>query len=146
MKIMKEQEEEFLDLNLELPDHKQDVKSLKNILIFELKDRVEAYKKITVIYDDDYYQLVDEILQILYKIGDMSIPIFKLRNELEDKYAMTYRHSPLLAKKLWQKHYHDLHKPYNEVKNICFNYLDILEEAYTKINKRKPIVKDRIIV
>ncbi len=141
-----EKDNQLLNLNLELPNHKQNIKSLSNILEYELKPKINQILNHNIISDDEYYNMVDEVLDVLYKIGNLSLVVFNIRDELEDKYSIAYRHSPFLAKKLWQKHYHELHKPYNIVKNNCFNYLDQLENHYIKINNHRPINKHKIIV
>jgi len=140
-------EHELLNLNLDLPNHSQELKILKNKLLFDIEPKLKPFHS----YDNDipdkiYFNVVDEILEILYKVGGLSEVIFEIRNDLEEKYSYAFRHSPLLAKKLWQKHYHELHKPYNSIKDIAFSYLDFLELKYIEVNKRKPPVIDRIVI
>jgi hypothetical protein len=138
---------ELLNIDLNLTDHSTELKSLKNILKLKIPQKIAAFDNYHVkIPDNDYYNMVDEILEILYQVAEYSKPVFDVTKTIEDKYLMAYKHTPELAKKLWQKHYHELHKPYNDLKNICFDYLDSLEDKYIKVNNKKPIMKDKIII
>ena len=93
-----------------------------------------------------YDELVEQITTILYKVGGLTVPLFNLRDAIEEEYTLQYRHSPELARKLWRDEYSALHKPYDKLKNKCFDHLDNLEEKYFKIKNKKPVIKNRITI
>lgn len=76
----------------------------------------------------DQKEKVTKLLSdILYKVGDMSIPIFEIRETMEEKYAKKYVKSPALGKKLYLEHYENVHKPFDKLKNRTFKVINILD-------------------
>jgi len=82
--------------------------------------------------------LYGETLRILYYLGDLSTPAFEIADKLEEQYYIMYKHSFELAKSLWLKKYHEIHKPYNLYKNRCYTLLDGLDALYEEILQCTP--------
>jgi len=140
---------EFLDLNIQIPeDHFYKLNTLKHKLKDEITPRVVEYTPSSnkTHSQDEYYDLVDEILQILYSTADLSEEAFKYRDYIENAYFLEYKDKPTLAKSLWQKHYKQIHDPYNAIKNTCFSYLDMLEDYFIQTYHKKPVVHNKIVV
>lgn len=122
---------------LELPDHNEKlqkadekIKEYKQII-----HQVRINKHLTL---KEYALYHTRIVNLLEWIGDLSLPAFKIEDELEKRYISMYKNSPELSKSLWLDHYHEIHQPYNILKNRCFTLLDQLEEMYIKFNKCLP--------
>lgn len=71
-------------------------------------------------------------------IGRLSVPIFAIRDELEEKYERRYYKSPNLARKLFNDHYSSLHEPYTTLKNECYILLDDIDREYMRKYGEKP--------
>jgi hypothetical protein len=143
---MDKNENNLLPLDLNLPNNIIELKTLERKMEENITPKMEQFKKYTIIDEEVYNKFVDEILRVLYKAAKLTTPIFNIRDVLEEEYHLFYRHDPAIAKKQWQRHYHELHKPYNVIKNTCFDYLDYLEDRYCRLNKKKPIIYDRITI
>ena len=134
----------------DLPNHTNELNKLNNILHKDIEPRIhKLFVKFSInqkVDDKDYDDIVDAIQNVLYQVGELSLPFFAIRNQLEEDYFKIYKHSPKLAKKLWQDEYANLHKPYNKIKNKCFDYLDTLEEKYIQYNNKKPMIKNKITI
>lgn len=77
-------------------------------------------------YDPDLCERVRLItVQILEYMGELTIDIFRLHNEMFDFY--TTQHPRELGKKLYIDRVDGIHKPYDLIKNRCFKLLDDLE-------------------
>jgi hypothetical protein len=85
-----------------------------------------------------YEAYYEKITKGLYYVGDLSMSAFNCEEIIEKEYFNTYKKTPQLAKKLWQDHYHLIHKPYNVQKNRLFRLYGELDEAYIKLNKLPP--------
>ena len=72
-------------------------------------------------------------------VGRLSMPAFKIEDELEQMYVLQFKHAPQMGKKLWLDHYEDIHHPYTLQKNRCFRLLELLDAAYLeKFGKNPP--------
>ena len=89
--------------------------------------------------DKTHEELFDRTALVLDWIGRMSTPVFSIRDNLEAQYEKLYCKSPNLARKLFDDHYCNLHRPYSRLKNKCFNILDELDMEYEKKFKKKPL-------
>jgi len=135
------QEHKMLNIDLQLPDNSIELKSLNRTINETIVPRISNIKYLD---NDTYKSIVDNILDILYQVGELSIPLFDVAKQIEDEYFKVYIHAPELAKTLWQKEYHEHHKPYNVIKNKCFHYLDLMENKYIQQHGKKPMVHDKI--
>lgn len=106
--------------------------------INKFKKRVLYHKSIRSLSEQEYKDLFILIIQVLEYVGDLSIPMFNIQDQLEKNYNRMYKSSPELAKKLYLEHYHELHRPYNILKNRCFTLLEDMEKYYFKINHKHP--------
>ena len=127
--------------NVQLPDNSIELNKLERTLMETIVPRISTIKYLD---DDTYKNLVDDILDIHYKVADLSMDVFAIKTQLEEAYFKKFKHTPELAKTLWQKEYHEYHKPYNVIKNKCFDYLDALEKKYIDQHGEKPMVHDKI--
>lgn len=133
-----------------IPDNSYELNEINKTITIDIKPKVATFldkaDKENKINEKEYEELTETIKSILFKVGALSIPIFNLKDIIREEYTKKYIHSPELGRKLWLDEYSKLHKPYNLIKNTCFNWLDSLEEKYILINKKKPILKNRITI
>lgn len=129
---------QYIDYDFNLPDNKNELCDAED-RISKIRidlDLIYFENKINNNLHDKYY---NKIVWILDKIGQLSMTAFEINNKLEDMYFLKYKHSPALAKKLWQEHYENIHRPYNILKNRCYRMLDALDENYiTNFNINPP--------
>lgn len=127
----------LLHIDLELPDHTKQLTEAENY-IESLKKQI-ALQSRTRMFDNKTYQaLYDKITHALYYVGGLSESAFATEDIIEKEYFKVYKHAPELAKKLWQDHYGQIHRPYNVLKNRLFRLYEVLSEAYLKVNKLPP--------
>jgi len=117
-----------MELIKNLPDHKEELLRAQKLLNKVVKDMkwhdeikvaVPSSKLTSMVY------IVDTVLGV---VGDLSDTRFEIRDQLEEHYSKHYIKSPELGKKIFLEEYHDLHKPYDRVKNKCFELLMTLDE------------------
>lgn len=94
--------------------------------------------------DTEFSNVHDLIMRGLYFVADLSNPAFEIKDLIENEYYKIYKATPELAKKLWLKHYHELHQPYNILKNKYYTLFDTLEEQYIDFNKKNPPQSEKI--
>lgn len=128
---------EFLAINLNLPDHKQQLSDIKNRLE-NLKQRLDQIKLKGNITDDIHESMYDETVLILDFIGKLSRPIFGLQQTIETEYFQKFKSNPKLSKRLWYNHYEHIHKPYTTLKNKCYDILETLDYEFIDRHKRPP--------
>ena len=125
---------------INLPPNHEKLNYVETV-VDKFKKRIEYYKGIGMISQDEYIELHKLIVQVLEYVGELSMPAFNIRDEVEKRYFTMYKNSPELAKKLWLDHYHDIHKPFNTIKNRCFSLLEQMDNLYTKANKTSPPIE-----
>ena len=129
---------QLIDVNLNLPNHTDNLKEAELMLNAIRKDIIDVCLE-DKLSDEIHEKLFDKIVIVLDWVGRMSIPAFKIRDELEETYLITYRKTPKLGRLLFDKHYHNIHRPYSSLKNRCFNTIDELDILYKeKFNKNPP--------
>ena len=110
-------------IELKLEDHSRELEQAGNILnkvskefkwYKETKVDIPHRKKFTLVY------LTSKVLDL---VGELSMTRFDVRDSLEEKYKIQYCKSPELGKKLYLEHYESIHKPYDKIKNKCFELL-----------------------
>ena len=110
-----------------IPDHKDDLKQGKKILT-SVEKEITYFKdlgvELTRTQRKVMYAKISELLDL---IGELSKPIFNSRIAIEESYRKKYDKQPALGKKLWLDHYEGLHKPYDQLKNKCWNLLSKLD-------------------
>lgn len=121
----------------DLPDHTRELSQAES-LIEKYKSELKEYRPTIVQDNKSYSNFHHKIIQVLEYVGNLSLPAFNLSDILETEYFKRYKHSPELARKLWTQHYHQVHKPYNVLKNRCFTLLDRLEEEYFRLHNVLP--------
>ena len=107
--------------------------------IDELKYEYRKHERLQTIDEKEYVHLYQETIRVLYYIGDLSMTAFNVEKQLEEKYLLMYAHSPELGKQLYFNKYHEIHKPYNLLKNRCYTLLDQLDDLFTQIHSRSPV-------
>ena len=122
---------------IEIPNHTNELEKATEY-IEDLKFKFRNCERKEQITDEEYADIYSDTLRVLYYVGDLSDPAFKIEDELEDIYFKMYVHSPELAKELFFAKYHEIHKPYNLLKNRCFTLLDGLVELYTLVHNCNP--------
>lgn len=134
-----ENENECLDIqHFKLPENKNQLQDAETI-IGDLKFEVDEMKKNDTIDDishDEYYERVAKVLLV---VGELSMPAFRIFDDLERMYYMRYRAAPKLATRLWLEHYDKLHHPYSLLKNRCHTLLENLDSIYIKKYKKVPM-------
>lgn len=128
---------QFIDVDLNLPNHDDELLSAENA-IYELKKQFKSHHFNRRINDNEFIIMYEETIRVLDYIGKLSIPAFEIEDKLEELYLKKYIDSPCLAKKLWLDHYDSIHHKYSLLKNRCFKILDDLDLLYQKINHKNP--------
>lgn len=126
-----------LNLDLNLPKHDNEL-SVADKMILKLKDKVKSLIDNNSITSKIHSELYEEIIKILDYVGNLSMSIFNLEEEIENSYVKAYIKNPIKVKLFWYEHYSELHKPYSLKKNRCFTMLDELDEIYFKKFKNFP--------
>lgn len=65
--------------------------------------------------------LSNKILDVLEIVGEMSLPLFKRRKEIEEKWSRSFPDDPEAARDGWLDEYHKLHKPYDKIKDRAYD-------------------------
>lgn len=127
----------FIEIDFNLPANKKE--------LFEAEDQITKLRiELDLIYyentinDNTHNYYFEEIVRVLDYVGSLSKPAFAVGQEIEDLYFLKFKHSPALAKRLWQEHYENIHRPYNLLKNRCYRMLYALDENYIKKFKHTP--------
>ena len=120
-----------------VPNHQLELEKAEEY-IEDLKFKFRNCERLQKITEKEYIELYQETIRILYYVGDLSQPLFDCQEELEDRYIKMYIHSPELAKKLFFEKCHEVHKPYNLLKNRCYTILDGLDELFYEIHSHAP--------
>ncbi len=129
--------ENFILTNFHLPDHTSEL-SKADCCLCKIKANFEIYLKLQNLTDKSHTSMYEEIVRVLDYVGHLSVPAFKIEDELEALYAKQYKHAPNLRKKLWLDHYNYLHHPYTILKNRCYKLLEDLDNLYISIYDSKP--------
>jgi len=131
--------EQFLGVEfLELPTHENELSKAED-LIEKHKNRLRVIQMQRTIDDKSHDTFFNEVVRVLDYVGKLSMPAFAVEDQLEEMYAIKFKHSPQLAKKLWLDHYEVIHKPYTLLKNRCYRLLEEVDIAYfKKFNKHPP--------
>ena len=127
----------LLSIDLDLPDHTKQLQDAETY-IENLKKQIALQQRARDLSPKMYEALYDKITNGLYYVGGLSKPAFDCEDIIEKEYFKTYKHAPELARKLWQDHYGQIHRPYNVLKNRLFRLYEALSEAYMKVNKLTP--------
>lgn len=122
---------------IQIPNHCNELEKATEF-INNLKYEFRQRERREEISKKDYVHLYQETIRVLYYVGDLSQSAFNCEDRLEEKYLIMYAHSPELAKKLFWDRYHEIHKPYNLLKNRCFTLLDQLEDLFVQTHSHTP--------
>ena len=126
--------------DLTLPDHQKQLAYAESI-IDKHKVRVKQIKSSLITSGfpkQDHQHMHKLIVQTLEYVGDLSMSIFNIGDEIEERYFKKYKQTPEMGKKLWLEHYHQLHYPYNTLKNRCFTLLEALDDIYENVHGVRP--------
>jgi hypothetical protein len=131
------QKEEYITHDFKLPNHSNELSKATDF-IEKLKLKIEKLKAEKSIDGNVHTTVYEEVIRVLDYVGRLSMPAFEIEEPMREMYIMQYKHSPLLAKKLWIDHYEKIHHPYTLLKNRCFRLLDELDTMYFKKFKKQP--------
>jgi len=134
---MSTSQENFIKADFNLPDHTNELSKAEG-LIDKIKIKFESHQKFKNLTDKSHTSLYEEIVRVLDYVGNLSVPAFKIEEELEAMYVMQFKHAPAMGKKLWLDHYDYLHKPYTLLKNRCYRLLEDLDNEYISLYDSKP--------
>ena len=126
--------------DLKIPNHEKQL-SYAETIIDKHKVRVKELRSSQTtdgLSKKDHKHMHKLIVQVLEYVGDLSMSIFDLGDEIETRYFTKYKATPELGKKLWLDHYHNLHYPYNTLKNRCFTLLEALDHIYEIVHGVSP--------
>jgi len=129
--------EEFIAVDFKLPDHSNELCKAEEVLE-KLKIKFQNHQKKESLADKSHTTLFEEIVRVLDYVGNLSVPCFKIEDDLEALYVYRYKHAPMLGKKLWLDHYEHIHHPYTLIKNRCFRLLDELDAEYKRLYDKNP--------
>lgn len=92
-----------------------------------LNEIEEIYADISFYYDrkktitQKYYNLCRERIEdVLYSVGELSIPYFRINEDLREFYLQKFKYDPDMARDRWLERYDSLHEPYTVLKNKCY--------------------------
>jgi len=112
-----------------LPDHTDELDRAVVLLNKVVKDMkwyddtlvaIPSHKLTSMVY------IVDTVLGV---IADLSESRFEIRDSLEEVFTKQYIKSPELGKTLFLEEYEKSHKPYDKIKNKCFELLTKLDDG-----------------
>lgn len=127
---------EILD-GITVSDYTEELNKAEEI-INDLKFKFKEYEIKQELTEEQFVKQYKEIIRVLYYVGKLSQSIFDIETKMETQYIRMYPHSPELASKLFDDHYHKLHKPFNLLKNRCFTLLESLDELFFEIHSYAP--------
>lgn len=121
----------------DLPANTKEI-ALATDIINKLKERLKTQQNKKEIDDKTFITLYEETVQMVDYVGNLSLPAFEIRDDLEEYYIKEHPQSPKLAMKLFHDCIKTIHRDYNILKNRCFTILDELDNLYKKCNKKEP--------
>jgi hypothetical protein len=124
----------YISIDLELPDHTKELKDCEEY-IKSIKKEFKLIGAARKFPTKQFAALYERITRGLYYVGSLSTSAFETEDIIQETYFKNYRHAPELAKKLWQEHYGNVHKPYNTIKNRFYRLYEEIDSLYMKINK-----------
>lgn len=108
------------ELDVVIPDDQRK----KELLAKEIE---EIYADISFYYDrkktitQKYYNTCRERIEdVLYSVGELSIPYFRINEDLREYYLQKFKYDPDMARDRWLERYDSLHEPYTILKNKCY--------------------------
>lgn len=108
------------ELDIVIPDDERK----KELLAKEIE---EIYADISFYYDrkktitQKYYNTCRERIEdVLYSVGELSIPYFRINEDLREFYLQKFKYDPDMARDKWLERYDSLHEPYTVLKNKCY--------------------------
>lgn len=108
------------ELGVVIPDDQRK----KELLAKEIE---EIYADISFYYDrkktitQKYYNTCRERIEdVLYSVGELSIPYFRINEDLREFYLQKFKYDPDMARDRWLERYDSLHEPYTVLKNKCY--------------------------
>ena len=108
------------ELDVVIPDDQRK----KELLAKEIE---EIYADISFYYDrkktitQKYYNTCRERIEdVLYSVGELSIPYFRINEDLREFYLQKFKYDPDMARDKWLERYDSLHEPYTILKNKCY--------------------------
>lgn len=108
------------ELGVVIPDDQRK----KELLAKEIE---EIYADISFYYDrkktitQKYYNTCRERIEdVLYSVGELSIPYFRINEDLREFYLQKFKYDPDMARDRWLERYDSLHEPYTILKNKCY--------------------------
>ncbi len=105
---------------IELQNHNKELEQARKLIA--KADR--EYKELGVnLPDTKRKKLVYIVSTVLDAVGEMSLTRSAVRESMEDDYTQKYLKSPELGKTLFLTEYEKIHKPYDKIKNKCFELL-----------------------
>ena len=108
------------ELDVIIPDD-QRKKELVTKEIEEIYADVSFYyerkKPITQKYYNTYRERIEDVL---YSVGELSIPYFRINEDLREYYLQKFKYDPDMARDRWLERYDSLHEPYTVLKNKCY--------------------------
>jgi len=129
--------QEFIVHDFNLPNHENEL-SKADDAVEKLKNKIRVIVMQGGINDKNHTELFEEVVRVLDYVGQLSISVFNIEDEMEEMYKMRFLHAPILGKTLWFEHYGQLHRPYNILKNRCYKLLDELDKEYENVHEKHP--------
>lgn len=128
---------DVIDKKLNLPNYSNELSKAEHNI-----DKLKTFIELCIKYDEltpaKHIEFFNEVVKQLDWVGRLSKPCFDVHDLVEEMYTVRFKHSPALAKKLWQDHTERIHHPYTILKNRCFRLIDDLDDAYIKKFKQNP--------
>lgn len=106
------------------PDYDEELASSNRLferLNVKYRDVLKAHKKGDVTDQDlDMWKasIKNQVEDILYQVGKLSMDVSELQEELENYYYTKFK--PAMAETMFRKEFDELVEPYDTIKNRCF--------------------------
>lgn len=115
------------EINVEIPDDSQELEILKQQIENMYADVTFYYNKKNITRKKSK-ELEEKIRDVLYAVADLSIPYFRINENLRNYFLIKNKKNPEKARDEYLKRYYDLHKPYDSLKNKCYLLFRKLEK------------------
>ena len=112
-----------MEIETTLQDHSKELEQARRLIAKADKD-YKYFKELgQEIPTTKKKKLIYIVSTVLDAIGEMSLTRQAVRNKMEEDYTQKYLQSPELGKNLFLTEYEKIHKPYDKLKNKCFDLL-----------------------
>lgn len=111
------------------PNHKLDLLAVESTIEM-VKDTINGNVK--SLQNNVRQRLLMIATNQLDLLGELSLPIFQMRVDMEKRYLNEYGYRE--GRRMFIEHYTSLHKPYDELKEVVFELIEKLDPKNKGLN------------